>query len=433
MKKQPRPSASKFTVLRQLCNLIPVHLVPKLARETGVDKACRTFSAWSHLVTMLYAQLTHSIGLNDVCDSLRLHSGPLSAVRGATPPSRNGLSHASKERKAILAEKLFWAVLGHLQSLSPGFAHGRRGRGVTHRFRKAIHIVDSTTIELVASCMDWAKHRRRKAAAKCHMRLDLQSFLPSFVLIDTARHNDAKRAREVCAAVQAGEIDSASPSPLRGCLQQFVLLRSAVVFDKAYVDFDHLFDFFLRGVFWVTRTKSSHCFKVVKRRKITDPKILADDEVVLSHKSSYEGKYPARMRRVRALVEVDGVEREMEFLTNNMDWSPRSVADLYRSRWSIEVFFKQIKQTLKLADFLGHRANAVRWQVWSALLCYLLLRFQAFLSSWGSSFTRLFTLIRSALWQHLDLPDLLKGCGTAGGSFRAMATPESAYFPVFRR
>lgn len=412
MKKQPRPSASRFTVLRQLCNLIPVHLVPKLARETGVDKACRTFSAWSHVVAMLYAQLTHSIGLNDVCDALRLHSGPLSAVRGATPPSRNGLSHAGKARKAILAEKLFWAVLGHLQSLSPGFAHGRRGRGVTHRFRKAIHIVDSTTIELVASCMDWAKHRRRKAAAKCHMRLDLQSFLPSFVLIDTARHNDAKRAREVCAAVQAGEI---------------------VVFDKAYVDFDHLFDFFLRGVFWVTRTKSSHCFRVVKRRKTTDPKILADDEVVLSHKSSYEGKYPARMRRVRALVEVDGVEREMEFLTNNMDWSPRSVADLYRSRWSIEVFFKQIKQTLKLADFLGHSANAVRWQVWSALLCYLLLRFQAFLSSWGSSFTRLFTLIRSALWQHLYLPDLLKDCGTAGGSFRAMATPESAYFPVFRR
>ena len=361
---------------------------------------------------MLYAQLTHSIGLNDVCDSLRLHSGPLSAIRGATPPSRNGLSHAGKERKAVLAEKIFWAVLRHLQTLSLGFTHGRRGRGVTHRFRKTIHIVDSTTIELVASCMDWAKHRRRKAAAKCHMRLDLQSFLPSFVLIDTARHNDAKRAREVCAGVQAGEI---------------------VVFDKAYVDFGHLYDFFLRGVFWVSRTKSSHCFTVVKRRKITDPKILADEEVVLSRKAAYEGKYPARMRRIRALIEIEGVEREMEFLTNNMDWSPRSVADLYRSRWDIEVFFKQIKQTLKLADFLGHSANAVRWQVWSALLCYLLLRFQAYLSGWGCSFTRLFTLIRSALWKHLDLLDLLKSCGTAGGSFRAMATPESSYFPTFRR
>jgi IS4 transposase len=114
-----------------------------------------------------------------------------------------------------------------------------------------------------------------------------------------------------------------------------------------------------------------------------------------------------------------------------MDWSPQSVADLYRSRWTIEVFFKQIKQTLKLADFLGHSANAVRWQIWTALLCYLLLRYQAFLSSWESSFTRLFTLIRAALWQKIDLLSLLRSCGTGGGSFRALAKPEQAYFPSF--
>ena len=134
---------------------------------------------------------------------------------------------------------------------------------------------------------------------------------------------------------------------------------------------------------------------------------------------------------MRALVEVEGVEREMEFLTNNMAWSAQSVADLYRSRWSIEIFFKQIKQTLKLADFLGHSANAVRWQIWSALLCYLLLRYQAHLSAWGGSFTRLFTLTRASLWRRLDLPMLLRSCGTATGSFRALARPEQAYFPNF--
>lgn len=361
-------------------------------------------------MAMLYAQLTHAIGLNDVCDGLQLHSGPLSAIRGATAPSRNGLSHAGKKRSAVLAEKLFWAVLEHLQELSPGFMQGRRGRGITHRFRRTIHLVDSTTIELVASCMDWAKHRRRKAAAKTHLRLDLQSFLPRFVIIDTARENDARRAREVCAGVREGEI---------------------VVFDRAYVDFDHLFDLFLRGVFWVTRTKENLRFKVVKRRKVTDAKILADEEVVLCDKKAFKKKYPQRLRRVRALVEVDGVEREMEFLTNNMEWSPRSVADLYRSRWSIEVFFKQIKQTLKLADFLGHSANAVRWQIWTALLCYLLLRFQAHLSQWAGNFTRLFTLIRCVLWKRIDLLDLLKSRGTATGSFRALATPHQAYFPSF--
>lgn len=410
MNKTNRPSASKLSVFRQLCNLIPTHLVAKLAKETGVQDKSRTFTPWSHVVALLYAQFTHAIGLNDVCDALRLHSGPLSAIRGATPPSRNGLSHASRERPAALAEQLFWKVHAHLQAIAPRFGRGRRGKGVTHRFSKTIHIVDSTTIELVASCMDWAKHRRRKAAAKCHLRLNLQSFLPSFVLIDTAKDNDAKRAWQACAGVQSGEI---------------------VVFDRAYVDFDHLFDLFLRGVSWVTRTKENLKLRVVKKRVCKNPKILADEEVVLDAKGAYEGKYPQRMRRVRALVAVEGEEREMEFLTNNLEWSPQSVADLYRSRWSIETFFKQIKQTLKLADFLGHSANAVRWQIWSALLCYLLLRFHAFLSNWGTSFTRLFTLIRAALWQKLHLPDLLKRCGTAGGSFRGLATPEQAYYPHF--
>src|ERR1700738_3719746 len=100
-----------------------------------------TFSPWSHLVSMLFAQLTHAIGLNDVCDALRLHSGPLSALRGATAPSRNNLSHAKKRRDAALAERLFWTVLDHLQKLSAGFATGGRGKGLAWCFRRVIHVV----------------------------------------------------------------------------------------------------------------------------------------------------------------------------------------------------------------------------------------------------------------------------------------------------
>jgi len=405
--KNPTPTAAKFSVLRQLCNLIPNHLVSKLARETGVEGKARTFSPWSHVVCLLFAQLSHAIGLNDVCDALRLYSGPLSAVRGATPPSRNNLSHANKQRDASMAEKLFWMVLAHLQTLSPAFARGRKGRGVARRFRRVIHVVDSTTIQLVASCMDWARHRRRKAAAKCHMRLDLHSFLPRFAIVDTAGHNDDKRAREVCAGIRPGEI---------------------VLFDKAYVDFDHLFDLAARAVSWVTRAKDNLSYRV-KERRIKKPlgRILRDDVILLKTPASW-GKYPEPMRRVVAIVEVDGREQEMVFLTNNLEWSAQSVADLYRCRWSIEVFFKQIKQTLQLSDFLGHSANAVRWQVWMALLVYVLLRYQAFLSQWEHSFTRLFTLLRSVLWRRYDLRTLLESYGTAGGSFRVLATPQQAYF-----
>jgi hypothetical protein len=146
MKKTTIPSRSQFAELRQICNLIPQHLVPKLARESGLDKKARTFSPWSHLVSLNYAQLTHAIGLNDICDGLRLHNGQLVTLGGANPPSRNNLSHSNKERDAMLAEKIFWSVLGYLQTLQPGFARGNRGKGVARRFRRVIHVVDSTTI-----------------------------------------------------------------------------------------------------------------------------------------------------------------------------------------------------------------------------------------------------------------------------------------------
>lgn len=359
---------------------------------------------------MLYGQLTHAIGLNDICDGLRHHVGWLSRIRGASPPSRNGLSHANKVRDAAMAEKLFWGVLEHLRSVQPRFGAGRGRAGLAYRFKRVIHVVDSTTIQLIASCMDWAKHRRRKAAAKCHLRLDLQSLLPRFAIVGTAGDNDNARAREVCAGVRAGEI---------------------VLFDRAYIDFAHLFGLLIRGVFWVTRTKENLQFKVVKRRiQRPDGPILRDDEVVLVTDRS-RGEYPNRLRRVTAEVEIDGKITVMEFLTNNFEWAPTTVADLYRCRWQIEVFFKQIKQTLQLCDFLGNGANAVRWQVWTALLLYVLLRFQAFLSEWPHSFTRLFAMIRGVVWDRIHLLDLLHFYGTAGAPWRMRAQPEHCYFPGF--
>lgn len=405
--KTIKPTRCRFNILRQICNLIPEHLVAKIARETGAEDKSRTFSPWSHAVSLLHAQLSHSLGLNDLCDSLQLHSGPLSTLRGACPPSRNGLSHANRERPAQMAEQLFWSVLGHLKTQSPGFATGRR-RGAAFRFKLPIHVIDSTTLELVANCMDWAKHRRRKAAAKTHLRLNLQSLLPGWVIVDTAAEHDNLRARELCAGLKGGEI---------------------ALFDRGYVDFGHLRDLDQRGVFWVTRAKENLAFEVIQKMpRSKDDQILRDDIIVLSHPNQ---PAPELMRRVVALVEVDGEEREMTFLTNNLAWSPRSVADLYRCRWEIEVFFKQIKQTLQLADFLGHNANAVRWQVWMALLTYVLLRYLSYLTKWAHSFTRLFTLLRAAQWEKLDLIRLLAGYGTAKGSLRYLARPEQACFAGF--
>jgi len=263
--QKQKPTKSKFSILRQICNLIPNHLVPHLARETGVEDDARTYTPWSHVVALLFAQLTHSLGLNDVCDALGLHSGPLSAIRGATAPKRNTLSHANRKRNWVMAEKLFWQTLEHLQRLCPDFGRGRRPR-FAFRFKRVIHLVDSTTLQLVANCMDWARHRRRKAAAKCHLRLNLQSFLPRFAIVDTARHSDAKKAWELCAGLQAGEI---------------------VIFDRAYLDLLHLFELFQRGVSWVTRTKERMRFKVVRRyQRGRVGNILRDDVVHLKSPAS---------------------------------------------------------------------------------------------------------------------------------------------------
>ena len=402
--KTVKPTRSQFTILCQICNLIPEHLVSKIARQTKVDEQARTFKPWSHVVALLEAQLSHSISLNDVCDGLQLRSGPLSAIRGATPPSRNGFSHANRQRPPEMAEQLFWSVLEHLKQQSPGFGAGRR-RGPAFRFKVPIHLMDSTVMELVANCLDWAKHRRRKAAAKTHLRLNFQSLLPECVIVDTAAEHDNERARELCAHLRPGEI---------------------AVFDKAYVDYAHLRHLDEWGIFWVTRAKENMAYTVVEERPLPkDSKILRDEVIVLQDPKRVG---PQRMRRVVALVEVDGKEREMTFLTNNLQWSARSVADLYRCRWEIEVFFKQIKQTLQLADFLGNNANAVRWQVWTALLTCVLMRYLSYLSQWAHSFTRLFTLLRAALWEKYDLLKLLERYGTAGGHFRHLARPEQAYF-----
>jgi len=402
MKKNPKPARSNVIVLKQLLNLIPRAIVNRVARETGVESRARTFSVYSHLASMMFAQLAHAIGLNDVCDWLRLKAAALARFE-VTPPARNTLSHANKVRSADFIIRLFWSALGHCQSVAPGFATGRRGKGLLRRFKVRIHAVDSTVLELVAICLDWAKHRRRKAAAKMHLRLDLHSFLPSCAIVDTAAHHDNRRAREVCAGLQAGEI---------------------VVFDKAYVDFEHLQELDARGVQWVSRAKDNLLFRSKRALSKGKSGIIKDQLIVLTGK--HRG---VTLRRIEAWIEVDGEQRVMVFLTNNLEWSPRSVCDLYRCRWEIEVFFKQVKQTLKLSNFLGHSANAVRWQVYTALLVYVLLRFVAFLSQWAHSFTRLFTAVRAALWERIDLHHYLKNHGTASGRFILLGAPNQAWLP----
>jgi len=173
------------------------------------------------------------------------------------------------------------------------------------------------------------------------------SFFHEATGVDLAPHHDNTRAPQMCADLKAGEI---------------------AIFDKAFVAFDHLWKLTQRGVFWVTRAKENMDYRVIKRKlRKAQGNVLRDDLIQLRVPKS-KRLYPQFLRRIVARVELKGEQVQMEFLTNNMEWSPQSVADLYRCRWDIEKFFRQIKQTFQLADFLGNSANAVHWQIWIALL-----------------------------------------------------------------
>jgi hypothetical protein len=402
-----KPARSNITIIKQICEMIPGHLVTKLAKEYGVDKQSRKITPWSHVVALLYAQLSHALGLNDVCDALRNQADSLKTIRGAVAPSRNGLSHANCIRDAAMAEALYWEVFHHITNTNPRFIKGS-GKYMPRRFKKVINVLDATVIKLVANCIDWAKHRRRKAAAKLHMRLDLQSFLPRYARVKPGSCHEVRLAREVCAGIRAGEI---------------------VLFDMAYNDFMFLAELTHRGVFWVGRAKENLKYRILEQRPLPlNGAIIRDEEIELTIPATHDD-YPMRLRLVEADVEVDKKIVRLTFLSNNLEWAASSICDLYRCRWAIEVFFKEIKGTLQLCDFLGNNANAVTWQVWIGLLAHLLMRYLAWLSQWEHSFTRIFTTIRALLWNRFDLMFLLKSYGTAGSMTRARAAPEQAYIP----
>jgi IS4 transposase len=194
--------------------------------------------------------------------------------------------------------------------------------------------------------------------------------------------------------------------------------------DRGYVDLVHFQDLSERGVIWVTRMKATMKYDVWKDYDVAEGgPIISDQWVCLTN------GLPARV--IVARVMVDGKEREMTFVTNQMEWAASTIVELYRCRWEIEVFFKQMKQTLKLCDLMSYSANGIRWQIWIAMLVQMLMRYLAWESNWSHSFVRLYGIVRSVIWKKASIRLLLEGYGTAGGLKRWLAEPQEAYLPGF--
>jgi len=236
----------------------------------------------------------------------------------------------------------------------------------------------------------------------------LQTFLPRFIVVESAKGHDATEALRLCSNLQPGEI---------------------VTFDKAYIKFNFLHDLTKRGVFWVGRAKDNMQYKTMGQHTKPKGHIIRDERIKLTSPKPLKD-YPDEFRLIEADIILDTKTVRMTFITNNLKWAPKSITNLYKARWGIELFFKEIKQNLKLADFLGYNENAVRWQVWTAMTVYILLRYIEYVSKWThSSFNRLFTVLRGVLWSYMDIWELLEGYGTAYETSRIAGSPEQAWLP----
>ena len=408
-KTTPKATKTVYPIICQIVNTIPTQFVAETAKAHRV--LSRTFSPKSHVAAMLYCQVSKTESLNSICDVARANDA-LWRSMDVTPSTRNALSNANAHRPSGMAKDLYWKTFNYLVGIAPKFGKGPH-RGYCFRIKAPMFAVDSSTIKLTMNSFDWAQHRRSKAAAKLHLTFDLGNRLPSFAIVEDAAHHDSARAAEVTAHLKRGDI---------------------AVADRAYTDCGFMNGLDERGVWFVTRQKRNMKMAVVKELRTpaaatSEKKTqILKDEIVVPAKEPTAAKYRGSLRRVTAVVEIQGQMKAMMFLTNNLKWSARTVAEIYRDRWGIETFFKELKQTCQIHDFIGYSENAVQWQVWTGLLAHLILRYLAYLSKWSLSFSRLAGVVRGTLWIRRNLVEALRLYGTAGPVETPAARPKRLYF-----
>lgn len=355
----------------QMLKLVSRHDFERLVRATGAEKRSKGFSSWGHLVAMLFCQLGRAHSLREIEGGLKSCEGKLAHL-GIEAPRRSTLAYANEHRPAQLFEQLFHTLSARLAAKMQGRARRK------FRFKNKLVSLDSTLIELCLSMFDWARYTRTKGAVKLHLVLDHDGYLPSFGVITDGALADVKIAQQL--AFAPGTI---------------------VVDDRGYDDYALFGNWTAHGVYFVTRMKSNACYEVVAQH--TPPQqrgVLADETIRFTHQRAQD-RCPHLLRRIEARRE--GSEETLVFLTNHHGLGATTIAAIYKDRWQIELFFKALKQNLKIKTFVGTSANAVQIQIWTALIAMLLLRYLQFLSRFGWSLSNLVALLRMNLFTHRDL------------------------------
>jgi hypothetical protein len=357
------------SIFSQLLQLFPRVEFEKAVKGHRAERHARGFTCWGQFVAMMFCHLGKAQSLREICGGLAASEGKLRHLGIPTAPKRSTLSYANEHRPWELYRSVFEQLLQRCQS-----ATAPRKK---FRFKNKLMSLDGSTIELCAQLYDWARFGRSKGAVKLHLVLDHDGYLPSFAVIEPARKAEVQVAREF--RFEAGAI---------------------VVFDRGYIDFNWFRSLAKQGVFFVTRMRSDLVFRVKERRQCPKNSNVRADQVVLVGSPKHD-QLEIPLRRIKVWNEE---KREtITFLTNHLEFGATTIAAIYKDRWQIELFFKALKQSLRVKTFVGTSANALKTQIWTALIAMLLLKYLQLKARYGWSLSNLVALLRQQLFVYRDL------------------------------
>jgi len=334
------------------------------------ERYTKGFSSWDHFVAMLFCQLAHAKSLREICGGLACCTGKLRHLNMRQAPKKSTLSYANTHRPWEMFRDLFYQTLDTCKTATPG-KH-------KFRFKNKLLSLDSTTISLCLSLFPWAHFRRTKGAIKLHLLLDHDGYLPTYAYISNGKKHDVTIARKV---------------PLTP--------GSIITMDRGYNDYK-LFAFWTgKGIFFVTRLKENADYMVVKKQVIPQNRAIVSDQLI-QFTGYYAQKHcPYILRRV--VVWDKDEQEEIVLLTNHLDFGTTTIAAIYKDRWSIEIFFKTLKQHLKVKTFVGTSENALSIQIWTALIAILLIKYLQFKSTFRWSLSNLIAFLRWNLFTYRNL------------------------------
>jgi hypothetical protein len=366
---------TNITLFSQIISKLDRVKFSRLVKEKDTDKHQKGFNSWSHLVSMLFCQFAKSQSVRDISNGLRSATGNLNHLGIDKAPSKSTISYQNKHRSWELFREYYYQLLGSLGQ-QPQF------RQVKFKIKSKIFLLDSTTISLCLSIFDWAKYKTAKGAVKMHTLLDFDGNLPAYVNITDGKTADNKGAYDI---------------PL--------IKRSVIVADRYYNDFSLLNVWDSNEVFFVVRHKENIKYRVIKENDLPEKRhqhVLKDEIIELKNKSSKE-KYPKRLRRVAVWDDIN--KQEIELITNQLTWTSNTIGELYKSRWNVEIFFRDIKQRLHIKSFIGTSQNAVMIQIWTTLITILMLKALKAIAKFNWHLSNLVAFIRLNLFVKINLQD----------------------------